>query len=86
MFKLIIKDVVDPKKVFKHRLYQDSCDKVILEEENIDDFVKDLDRLNRDLKRTIYVDCKAITFWPNPDNGEILNLGVPVLDFFADNT
>ena len=40
-----------------------------MEEENIDDFVKDLDRLNRNLKRLIYVDCKAITFWPNPDNG-----------------
>ena len=64
--------MVDPDKIFKHRLYQDSCNKIILEDENVDDFVKDLDLLNRDLDRMIYVDCKAITFWPNPDNGNIL--------------
>ena len=40
-----------------------------MEEENIDDFVKDLGRLGRDLKRVVYVDCKAFTFWVNPNNG-----------------
>ena len=62
-------DIVDPDKVFKHRFYQDSCDKIVLEEEQIDDFVKDMGRLNRDLKRLIYIDCKAFTFWVNPNNG-----------------
>jgi TFIIF-interacting CTD phosphatase-like protein len=64
-----MQDTVDPSGVFKHRLYQNSCNKVILEEENIDDFVKDLGRLGRDLNRVIYIDCKAFTFWVNPNNG-----------------
>jgi hypothetical protein len=63
---------VDPSGIFLHRLYQDSCNKVQLAEENIDDFVKDLGRLGRDLSRVVYVDCKAFTFWVNPDNGMLI--------------
>jgi RNA polymerase II subunit A small phosphatase-like protein/CTD small phosphatase-like protein 2 len=38
-------------------------------EENIDDFLKDLERLNRDIKRVVYIDTKPISFWMYPNNG-----------------
>jgi len=38
-------------------------------EEEYYDFVKDLDRLGRDLARTVLVDAKPFCFWANPDNG-----------------
>jgi TFIIF-interacting CTD phosphatase-like protein len=41
-------------------------------EEEIDDFVKDLNRLNRDLKKLIYVDSKPLAFWLHPNNGLLL--------------
>ena len=50
-------------------MYQDSCNKIVHEEENIDDFVKDLDRLGRDPSRYVYIDSKAFAFWLNPENG-----------------
>ena len=59
---------------------------MVWEKENIDEFVKDLDWLGRDLDRLVYIDCKPFNFWPNPDNGKFQNLAIPVLDFYADNT
>ena len=47
---------------------------------NMDEYFKDLNLLNRDLKRTIYIDCKAINFWPMPDNS------LPISEYLADST
>lgn len=64
-----VMDFVDPDyKVFKHRLYQDSCNFVNQEEEELQEFVKDLDWLGRDIKRTVLIDPKPFSFWCNPDN------------------
>lgn len=37
----------------------------------MDEYVKDIGRLNRDLKRLVYVDSQPISFWSAPDNGMI---------------
>jgi len=64
-----ILDLIDKdKKIFKHRLYQDHCTLITHETEDIKDYVKILDGLGRDLKKTVLVDTKYLTFWPNPDN------------------
>jgi len=55
--------------VFKHRIYQENCSRIVYAEEDVYDFVKDLNRLGRDLSRTVLVDAKPFVFWPNPDNG-----------------
>ena len=37
------------------------------------DFVKDLDWVGRDLKRTVLLDAKPFCFWPNPNNGNFFH-------------
>ena len=38
-------------------------------EENIDDYMKDLERLGRKMDKLVYIDSKPVAFWCNPDNG-----------------
>lgn len=62
-------DIVDPNyEIFKHRLYQTDCNLVEYKEEDITEYVKDLDSLNRDLNRTVLIDTKPFSFWCNPDS------------------
>lgn len=71
-------DLIDPeKKIFRRELVlcQDKCDRLSIEEEEIDYLVKDLQLLNRNLDRTIYIDCHPFSYWLYPDNC------VPVLDW-----
>jgi TFIIF-interacting CTD phosphatase-like protein len=65
----IIKAVDPENTVFKYRLYQDSCNKIEYKPEEIDHLTKDLNRLGRDMKRTVMIDTKPFIFWCNPDNG-----------------
>jgi TFIIF-interacting CTD phosphatase-like protein len=53
---------------------------VVDTKENIDDYFKDINLLNRDLSKIVYVDTKAVSFWPHPENS------VPVSEFMADST
>lgn len=60
---------VDPeKKVFRHRVCQEGCDRVEDGEEEVDTLVKDLGLLGRDLGRVVLVDSKPFSFWSHPDN------------------
>jgi TFIIF-interacting CTD phosphatase-like protein len=60
---------VDPgNKVFKHRVCQESCNRVEHGEEEVDTLVKDLGLLGRDLARVVLVDSKPFSFWSHPDN------------------
>ena len=60
---------VDPeKKVFRHRVSQEGCDRVEHGEEEVDTLVKDLGLLGRDLARVVLVDSKPFSFWSHPDN------------------
>lgn len=62
-------DLVDEdRSIFPHRLYQDSCSKLEYSKEDLKELVKDLDWLDRDLKRTLLLDTKPLAFWCNPDN------------------
>jgi len=63
-----VMDIVDKDKVFIHRIYQDGCDQIIDKQENLLDFTKDLNRLNRDLSQVILIDARPFNFWINPDN------------------
>lgn len=45
---------------------QEDCN--LVEEEDIDEFVKDVDLLGRDRKRLVYVDSKPLSFWTFGDN------------------
>ena len=61
---LVLK-LVDPENTFKHVITQEEgCTRVVDTKEHIDDYFKDINQLNRDLSRTVYIDTKAIAFWP----------------------
>ena len=63
-------DQVDKERViFPHRLYQESCNKLEYAKEDLKELVKDLEWLDRDMKRTLLLDTKPLAFWCNPDNG-----------------
>jgi len=64
-----VMDIIDPsRKTFKYRIYQDSCNLVEVETENINELVKDLKLLDRDLSRTVLVDTDPFSFWMYPNN------------------
>ena len=65
--------------MFKHRIYQEGCSRIAYAEEDVYDFVKDLDRLGRDLSRTVLIDAKPFVFWANPDNGKFVYFNSHVL-------
>ena len=69
---------MDPDQtIFNRKLVicQEHCDQLEIPEEDIDYLVKDLQLLNRNLDRTIYMDCHPFSYWLYPDNC------VPVLDW-----
>lgn len=64
-----VMDLIDKdRKIFKHRLYQEHCNHIVYAEEGLNDYSKDLDNLGRDMRSTVLIDCKPLSFWPNPDN------------------
>lgn len=64
-----VMNILDPNyEIFKHRLYQTSCNLVDYKDEDLTEFVKDLDSLNRNLNRTVLIDTKPFSFWCNPDS------------------
>jgi len=67
-------DYIDPQKKIKTILTQEHCDRFIYKDEgdDIDEFVKDLGLLNRDLSRVVYIDSKPLAFWLYPNNGLLL--------------
>jgi len=65
-----LQKLIDPENTFAHVLTNDDCDKIIYQPEDLDEYVKDLDRLNRDMKKLIYLDSQPISFWSAPDNGK----------------
>lgn len=66
-----ILDEIDPDhSIFHHRLYRQHCTRVG------DFFIKDLSRLNRDLKNVVLVDNAAYSYILQ------LNNGIPILPFY----
>ena len=66
-------DWLDPKgTIFTHRLYRDSC--LFMRGY----YVKDLQKVNRNLKRTVLVDNNAFCFLPQLSNG------IPISSFYDD--
>ncbi|EGR28390.1 NLI interacting factor-like phosphatase family protein, putative [Ichthyophthirius multifiliis] len=61
-------ELIDPEKSFAHILTNEDCDRVIYEPEDMDEYVKDLQRLGRDMKKVVYIDNQPINFWTAPDN------------------
>lgn len=68
-------DWLDPHgTIFRHRLYRDSC--LFIRGY----YVKDLQKLNRSLDRTVLVDNNAFCFLPQLSNG------IPISSFYDDPT
>jgi len=66
-------DWLDPDgKIFKHRLYRDSC--LFMRGY----YLKDLQKVNRPLNRTVLVDNNAFCFLPQLSNG------IPISSFYDD--
>ena len=65
-------DIIDPKKVCSYRLYRDHCTLI----NGI--FVKELKRLNRNIKDIIIVDNSPTSYAFNPQNG------IPIKSWFED--
>lgn len=63
--------LIDPDNTFVHILTNEDCDKIIYQPEDMDEYVKDLERLNRNMKKLVYIDSQPISFWTAPDNGKI---------------
>eukprot|EP01016_Furgasonia_blochmanni_P008167 TRINITY_DN13286_c0_g1_i2.p1 TRINITY_DN13286_c0_g1~~TRINITY_DN13286_c0_g1_i2.p1 ORF type:complete len:301 (+),score=63.87 TRINITY_DN13286_c0_g1_i2:159-1061(+) len=75
-----VMDLIDSKKeIFPYRLYQDSCNRLVYEEEDVNEYLKDMNRLGRDLKRTVLIDARPFAFWCNPDNG------IPIAEYMAND-
>lgn len=76
-------DQVDPEAaVFKRdlRVYQACCDRLQIDDENIDLLVKDLQRVNRPLSRTVYLDHHPFSYWLYPDNC------LPIIDWVPETS
>lgn len=68
-------DHLDPTgSIFRHRLYRDGC--IFMRGY----YLKDLDKLNRNLNRTVLVDNNAFCFLPQLANG------IPISSFYDDAT
>lgn len=50
------------------RFTQENCSNILYEEEDIDEYVKDLNLLGRDMRRVVYLDSRAFGYWMEPDN------------------
>ncbi|KAL4433541.1 hypothetical protein ABPG74_002938 [Tetrahymena malaccensis] len=70
--------LIDPENTFAHILTNEDCDKIIYPPEDMDEYVKDLERLNRDMKKVVYIDSQPISFWSAPDNA------LPVSSYYAE--
>lgn len=80
-------DVVCPKFPKEAIFCQEECN--LVEEDEIEDYFKDFDRLGRDRKRTVYIDAKPLSFWTFGDNCihiYSIMIAIPVGLFVADNT
>lgn len=72
--------IVDPDRtLFKHAFFRNACYLFEHREEDITVFVKDIARFkNRDLKRSVLLDPKYLSFMLTPDNG------LPVIPYLAE--
>ena len=62
----ILTKYIDREGRIKHKFHQEQCNRVIYEKEDIDEYVKDLNLLGRDLKRVVYLDSHALSYWLHP--------------------
>ena len=76
----LVMGLIDPTKRIKHIITQEHCDYVSEPESDIEEYVKDLSLLGRDMSRVVYIDCKPMAFWMHPHNS------IAWQEFRADNT
>lgn len=58
----------DPENRITNRLTQEHCDTIEYEEEDVDEFLKDLQLLGRDMRRVVSIDSRPFGYWMYPDN------------------
>jgi Dullard-like phosphatase family protein len=86
----LVIDYIDPDMIGTSRLFRDHCKQIE------GSFVKDLENIGRDLKKTIIIDNSPIAYCLHPNNGlpiksfyddiddrELLNI-MPILEYLAD--
>lgn len=76
-----------PKFPKENIFSQENCN--LVEEDDLEDYFKDLDLLGRDRKRVVYIDSKPLSFWTTGDNCIYIHnifIAIPVKMFVADNT
>ena len=64
----LVMSLIDPTKKIKHIITQENCNQIYEAEINIDEYVKDLGLLGRDLSKVVYLDSKFLSFWLYPEN------------------
>ena len=61
----------------KDRLYQEDCGRVKSDEDNLDELSKVISGLNRDLRRSVLIDSRPLSFLSEPNNA------LPVAEYLA---
>lgn len=61
-----VMEKICPKFPKENVFSQEHCN--LVEEDDLEDYFKDLDLLGRDRKRVVYVDSKPLSFWSTGDN------------------
>ena len=64
-------DIVDPdREIFEQSLYRNACYLLEKKEDDLFMFIKDISRFsNRDLRRSVLLDSRAVSFIMSPKNG-----------------
>lgn len=72
--------IVDPdRQIFEHTFFRNACYLFEHREEDITVFVKDIARFKtRDIKRSVLIDAKHLSFMMTPENG------LPVIAYNAE--
>jgi RNA polymerase II subunit A small phosphatase-like protein len=61
----------------EHKLYQEECGRIKSDEDNLDELSKVISGLNRDLKRSLLIDSRPLSFLSEPNNA------LPISEYLA---
>jgi len=72
---------IDPmRNIFRHRLYQNACYHLEKNDEDLNEFIKDVTQFDRDPKKVLLLDHSPLNFILNPDNV------IPCIPYMAEKT